>query len=145
MLKETIEPTGLFGTMPQEPWRPGKGTKPDRVIQLKCGEVRTHASYKTTRTWEKFNNEGTKIILLSDELWLIANNSKSFANGNKSIMRNNLGLCKCSEIYLFRTFKSIVMNLMVKNIDLARKDISNKLMIFNSNRKRRRKKVIPMV
>ena len=31
---------------------------------------------------------------------LIANNSKSFANGSKSIMRNNLALCKSSEIYL---------------------------------------------
>ena len=31
---------------------------------------------------------------------LIANNSKSFANESKSIIRNNLGLCKRSEIYL---------------------------------------------
>ena len=40
------------------------------------------------------------MILFSEELSLIANNSKSFANGSKSIMRNNLGLCKRSEIYL---------------------------------------------
>ena len=33
-LKETIEPAGLFETMPQEPWHPGKGAKPDFVIQL---------------------------------------------------------------------------------------------------------------
>ena len=39
------------------------------------------------------------MILRSDELWLIANNSKSFANGNKSIIRNNLGLYKQFEIY----------------------------------------------
>ena len=38
------------------------------------------------------------MILLSDELWLIANNFKGFANGSKSMIRN-LGLCKRSEIY----------------------------------------------
>ena len=27
---------------------PGKGAKPDRVIQLNYGEVRTHVNYKTT-------------------------------------------------------------------------------------------------
>ena len=42
--------------MPQEPWNPGKGAKPNDVIQLNCREVRTHASYKTTtRTWENLN------------------------------------------------------------------------------------------
>ena len=52
----------------------------------KCEQVikqvlKTHASYNTTRTsWENINNWGTKMILLSDELWLIANNSKSFPN-----------------------------------------------------------------
>ena len=34
ILKEIIEATGPFGTMPQEPWHPGQGAKPDRVIQL---------------------------------------------------------------------------------------------------------------
>ena len=34
------------------------------------------------------------------QIWLIANNTKSFASGSTSIIRNNLGLCKCSEIYL---------------------------------------------
>ena len=62
----------------------GKGAKPDRVTQLNHGEVLTHASYKTTRTWENFKNRGTKMIFLSDELWLIANNSLSFANRSKS-------------------------------------------------------------
>ena len=76
ILKETTEPVGPFGTMPQKRWHPGKGTKLDRIIQLNCEEVRTHTSYKTTRTWENFNNRGTKMILLSDELWLIANSSK---------------------------------------------------------------------
>ena len=33
-------------------------------------------------------------------LWLIANNSKSFANGSEPTIRDNLGLCECSEIYL---------------------------------------------
>ena len=71
--------------MPQEPWHPEKDAKLDRVIQLNFGEVCTHASYKATRTWENFNNGGTKMILLSDELGSIANNSKSFTNGSKSI------------------------------------------------------------
>ena len=31
---------------------------------------------------------------------LTANNSEKCANGSKSIIRNNLGLCKHSEIYL---------------------------------------------
>ena len=62
------EPAGPFGTMPWEPWHPGKDAKPDRVIQHKCGEVHTHAIHKATRTWENFNNQGTKMILLSDEL-----------------------------------------------------------------------------
>ena len=38
------------------------------------------------------------MILLSDELSSKANNSKSFANGSKSIIRNNLGLYKHSDI-----------------------------------------------
>ena len=63
--------------MPQEPWHPRKAAETDCIIQLNCGEVRTHASYKATRTWENFNNHGTKIIVLSNKLWLVANNSKS--------------------------------------------------------------------
>ena len=31
-------------------------------------------------------------ILFSDELWLIANNSKVFANRSKSIIKNDVGL-----------------------------------------------------
>ena len=64
------------------------------MIHLDCGEVRTHASWKTNKKWENFNSQGTKMSLLSDKLWLIANNSKSFPNGNISILRSNLGLCK---------------------------------------------------
>ena len=79
---------------------PGKSAKLDHVIQLNCGKVCTHADYKTTRTWENCNNQGTKMILLLDKLGLTANNSKNFANGSKLIIRNNLGLCKRSEIYL---------------------------------------------
>ena len=41
-----------------------------------------------------------KMIPLLDELWLIANNSKSFVNKSKSIITNNLDLRKSSEIYL---------------------------------------------
>ena len=69
--------------MPQEPLHRGEGAKIGRIIQLNCGEVCTHASYKTTRTWENFNNGGTKMILLSDEPWLISNNYKSFVDGSK--------------------------------------------------------------
>ena len=90
-----------------------KGAKLNPVIQLNCGELCTHASYKTTRTWENFNNRRTKIILPSDKLWLIANNSKSFANRSKSIIRNNLGLCKGFEIHLSRTFKNFVIDLFL--------------------------------
>ena len=54
--------------MPQEPQHPEKGAKLDHVIQLSCGKVHSHASYKTTRTWENFKNSETKIILLSDKL-----------------------------------------------------------------------------
>ena len=43
------EPASQFGTMPQEPWHPGKGAKPDCVIQLNSGEVCTHASYKNNQ------------------------------------------------------------------------------------------------
>ena len=105
ILKETTNPAGLFGTMPQESWHPGIGAKPDCVIQLNCMEVSTHASYKTTRRWENFNNQGTKMIFFSDGLWLIAKTSKSFVNGSKSIIRNYLGLCKRSEIYLNKNFQ----------------------------------------
>ena len=38
--------------MPQEPWHRRKAAKSDRIIQLNCREVRSHASYKTTRTQE---------------------------------------------------------------------------------------------
>ena len=86
--------------MPQEQWNPGKGAKPDRVIQLNYREVHIHASYKTTSKWVNFNNRGTKLILLPEELWLIANTSKSFGNGSNSIIKYNLGLGKHSKIYL---------------------------------------------
>ena len=68
ILKKMTKPAGPFGTMPQEPQHPGKCVKPDHAIQLNCGEMHSHASYKTTRTRENFNNQGTKMILLSDEL-----------------------------------------------------------------------------
>ena len=78
------ERIGPLGTMPQESWHAEKGAKLDHAIHLNCREVCTHAIYKATRTWENFHNQGTN-ILLSDKLWLMANNSKSFANGSKSI------------------------------------------------------------
>ena len=48
--KKMTKPAGPYGTMPQEPWHPGKGAKPNCIIQLNCGEVHTHSSYKTART-----------------------------------------------------------------------------------------------
>ena len=59
------------------------------------------------------------MILLSDELWSIANNSKSFANGSKLIVRNNLGLSALI-FTLFRTFKDIIMDLMVQKYRLGK-------------------------
>ena len=109
ILKETTELGGPFGTMSQEPWHPEKGAKPDRVIQLNCGEVCTHASYKTARTWKNFNNWGTKVILLRNEPWLQLTmisilyfliTSIFLQIGSKPITKNNLSLRKCSEIYL---------------------------------------------
>ena len=41
--KETTKLAGPFGTMPQEPWHPSKGTKLCCVIQLNCGEVHTYS------------------------------------------------------------------------------------------------------
>ena len=72
---------GPLRTIPQEPWHPGKGAKPDCVIQLDCVEMRTHASYKTTKTWENFNNPGTKMILLSDERRLIVKTPRDLRTG----------------------------------------------------------------
>ena len=57
-IEEMIEPTGPFGTIPQESCI--LGAKVDHAIKLKRREVHTHASYKTTRTWENSNNQGTK-------------------------------------------------------------------------------------
>ena len=113
------KPTNPFGSMPQGPWYPWKEAKPDRIIQLNCREVHTHTSYKATRTMENFNNWGAKMILLSDELWSIANTSKSFANGSKWIIRNNLGLSTLIFI-LFRTFKNIIMDLMIQKYRLGK-------------------------
>ena len=53
-------------TMSQELWHLGKVAETDHVIQLNCWEVCTHASYKATRTWVSFNNQGAKMILLSN-------------------------------------------------------------------------------
>ena len=46
MLKEMTKWVGSFETLPQEAGHVGKGAKPDRIIQLNCGEGRTHTSYK---------------------------------------------------------------------------------------------------
>ena len=38
-----------------------KGAQPDRVIQLNCGEVRTHASYKKTEHGRTSTTEEQKL------------------------------------------------------------------------------------
>ena len=48
--------------MPQEPWHPEKGAKPDCIIQLDCGEVGTHASCKTTWILENLTTEEQKLF-----------------------------------------------------------------------------------
>ena len=102
--------------MPHKPWHLGKGAKWDHIFQLNCGEVHSRASYKTARTWENFNSWGAKMILLSDKLWLIANNSKSLASRSKSIKRNDL----------------VLWNLPYNGIKIYQ----DKLMIFGSDRKK---------
>ena len=90
-MKETNQTVGPFGIMPQESWHPGKGAKPNRVIQLNYGEVRNHAIYKArfiNQNMGELQQKRTKKILLSDELWLIANSSKGFEIWNKSMKIN---------------------------------------------------------
>ena len=60
ILKETTKSLGVFGTMPQEPWHLGKGAKPDRVIQLNCREVFTHASYKNNQHMRRLQQPRNK-------------------------------------------------------------------------------------
>ena len=83
--------------MPQEPWHPRKGAKPDRVIQSTAGKC---ASMQVINQPEHGRTSTIDEEKWSSQLWSIANNSKSFANGSKSILRNNLGLYKLSDIYL---------------------------------------------
>ena len=47
-MKETAELAIPFRTMPQEHWHPEKGAKLDRIIQLNCRDVHTHAGKKYT-------------------------------------------------------------------------------------------------
>ena len=50
--------------------------------------------------------------------------------GSKSIIRNNLVCASILKFTLFRTFENIAIDL-----DLERKDVSNKLLILGSDRK----------
>ena len=74
------------------------------------------------------------MILLSGKLWLIAKNSMSFANGSKSIIRNNLVCISALKFTSFRTVKSIVMDLMVWKCRFG-KERYIKQMIFGNDRK----------
>ena len=69
--------------MPQEPCHPGKSAEPDCIMQLSCEEVQVMSN---NQNMENFNDRGTKMILLLEELLLIATNSKGFANRRKSII-----------------------------------------------------------
>ena len=71
------------------------------------------------------------MILLSDELSLVANNSKIF-----SIIRNNLDSCKHSEIYLILNFQRHYHGFNGIKCKFGKGKISNKLMIFVSDRKK---------
>ena len=63
-MKETTEPADPSGTMPQEPWHPGKDAKPDRVIQsttVECAAMQVikqpeHGRTSTTeeQKWSSF-------------------------------------------------------------------------------------------
>ena len=57
-MKETTEPADPFVTMPHEPWLPGKGAKPDRVIDSTAGkcapmQVVKQPEHGTTSTTKK--------------------------------------------------------------------------------------------
>ena len=107
----------------------------ERVLNriVLCNSIRGKwmpTQVKTTRTWENFNNREAKTILLSEKLLLIANNSKNFVNGSKSIIRNNLGLCKRSEIYFIWNFQKNRHGSNGLRIWIG------KLIIFGSDRKK---------
>ena len=57
ILIETIVSAGPFETMSQEPWHPGKGTKPDSVIQrnVKCApmQIIKQPEHRRTSTSEE--------------------------------------------------------------------------------------------
>ena len=87
--------------MRQEPRYPGKGSKPDRVIKLNCGNVHTHASFnQNLRELQqlRIKNDASfgQTMISSNDC-----NCKSFANESESIIIRNLGLLyRCSNIYL---------------------------------------------
>ena len=67
----------------------------------------THVSYKTTKTRKNFNNQETKIILLSDELWLVTNNSRSFVNR------------RCKKKYTYIKYKLKQMHMFNKKVIIS--------------------------
>ena len=100
---ETTQPEG-----PREPWHHGKDAKWDHFIQLICGEGRTHTSFKTTKTWESVNNQGTKMSLLSYKLWLIANNSENFPRKKRqnsaSSAISSMSICMSNKYIIYQLF-----------------------------------------
>ena len=51
-----------------------RNAKPVLVIHCNYMEMSTQASSETAKTWKSFNDQGTqKVLLISDELWLICN------------------------------------------------------------------------
>ena len=85
ILKETTERAGPFGSMPQEPWHSGKGAKAD-LIALSNSTVGKCTPMQVIKQPENLGNCTTKVILLSDKLWLIA------VIKSRSVIKNNLGV-----------------------------------------------------
>ena len=59
----------LFHRNPDTLRRARHTAKPDHLIQVNYWEVHTHASCGTASIWQSFKHWGTKLFLLSDELW----------------------------------------------------------------------------
>ena len=55
----TCEPIQNCAKKILTPLKGPDNAKPDHIIKLSCGKVDTHASWKTARTSESFDDQGT--------------------------------------------------------------------------------------
>ena len=110
---------GPFETLPQEFGHTGSH------YPTKLREVCTHASCKTTRTWESFNNRGTKWPL--EELWLTTNNSKNFPRKKNKLCRLAEKAClKITEFINFINFNFInLWQIFCKGFQLMIRKLEN--------------------